>query len=139
MIHRCENPKCHAYPNYGGRGIAVCESWHIFENFKRDMGPRPDGMCIDRIDNDKGYGKDNCEWVTVLASNRNKGDTKLSMEKARIIRAASSEGATIREISDTYGFGYGNVYNVVIGKTWRETPHERQQAETNAWRKVEQV
>jgi hypothetical protein len=65
MIQRCENPKNPAYHNYGGRGISVCEEWHDFEAFFSDMGDRPKGYSIDRIENDKGYSKENCKWSTM--------------------------------------------------------------------------
>ena len=64
MIDRCENPNVKAYPNYGGRGIKVCDDWHDFKTFYREMGDRPEGMTLDRIDNDKGYYKWNCKWST---------------------------------------------------------------------------
>ena len=63
MIARCENPKNKSYKDYGARGITICERWrHSFINFLKDMGTRPNGMSIDRLDNDKGYDKDNCAW-----------------------------------------------------------------------------
>ncbi len=65
MIKRCTNPKCHAYPRYGGRGITVCERWIDFKNFYDDMGPRPDGLTLERRDNDRGYHLENCYWATV--------------------------------------------------------------------------
>jgi len=64
MIQRCTNPKNPMYRRYGGRGINVCESWRVFENFYRDMGPRPNGLEIDRICNDSGYEPSNCRWAT---------------------------------------------------------------------------
>lgn len=65
MIQRCTNPKHLHFSNYGGRGITVCERWlNSFENFLADMGPRPDGLTIERRNNYLGYFKSNCRWAT---------------------------------------------------------------------------
>jgi hypothetical protein len=64
MRERCNNPKCPAYPRYGGRGLTVDPRWDDFAAFLSDMGPREAGFVLHRIDNDSGYCKDNCEWVS---------------------------------------------------------------------------
>lgn len=76
MKRRCMNANATNFKDYGGRGITVCEKWMTFEGFFGDMGPS-NGMCLDRIDNDKGYCKDNCRWVTSTQNNRNRRDNVL--------------------------------------------------------------
>lgn len=62
MMLRCYYPKSIRYPQYGGRGIKVCERWHDYDNFCEDMGKRPEGLTLNRKDNDKDYCLENCEW-----------------------------------------------------------------------------
>lgn len=76
MIQRCQNPKERSYSRYGGAGITVCKRWQKFENFLADMGVKPDGLTIERIDSKKGYSPNNCKWATVMEQNRNRKNTR---------------------------------------------------------------
>ena len=71
MRNRCRNPRSGQYAYYGGRGIAVCDRWNVFENFLSDMGERPAGRSIDRIDVNGNYEPSNCRWATASEQRRN--------------------------------------------------------------------
>jgi hypothetical protein len=75
MIDRCDNIRNRYFYNYGGRGIKVCERWHKFENFYADMGD-PNGLTLERINNDKGYSPTNCKWATRKDQAKNRRTTK---------------------------------------------------------------
>lgn len=73
MRQRCKNPKNHAYKDYGGRGICVCEEWESFEAFREwaYQNGYKETLSIDRIDNDKGYNPSNCRWTTQVTQSNN--------------------------------------------------------------------
>ena len=88
MLARCNNPKSTSYPNYGAKGIKVCERWTDFRNFYADMGDIQEGKTIDRIDGTKGYEPSNCRWATHKEQSRNKTNSKLHSWEGRMITAA---------------------------------------------------
>ena len=97
MRLRCNNPNATGYERYGGVGITICPRWDGpdgFPNFLSDMGVRPDGFSLDRIDNQKGYSPENCRWADMATQKRNRknsvlithdGQTKSAAEWARLL------------------------------------------------------
>lgn len=95
MLERCNSERNIGYANYGGRGITVCEEWRKFEAFYQDMGDRPQGMTLDRIDPNGNYCKDNCRWLSKKMQNRNRRDNRLFEFQGK--------GRTIPEIAEMVG------------------------------------
>ena len=78
MKDRCNNPKNPSFAGYGGRGIHVCDRWlNSFENFLEDMGKKPDGLTLDRKDNNAGYSPENCIWSSRTAQARNRRSNRV--------------------------------------------------------------
>ena len=78
MVNRCSNPYNKGFANYGGRGIKVCRRWQKFENFLADMGEKPIGLTLGRINNERGYSPSNCRWETYSQQNKNRRSWKRS-------------------------------------------------------------
>ena len=109
MKTRCTNPNRPYFADYGGRGITVCERWRDdFAAFLADMGPKPSPRhSIDRIDNTKGYGPDNCRWATPADQARN---TRRNINITR-------DGVTLclRAWCERLGLNYARVQSRVYG------------------------
>lgn len=120
MKERCYNKTNKNYHAWGGRNVTVCERWRKnVANFISDMGDRPDGHSIDRINNDGNYEPINCRWADATTQARNRRSTKLTIEKAEEIRSFRQEGLTLAKISEIVGFGEKVIHDVVSNKTWR--------------------
>jgi hypothetical protein len=115
MVQRTTNPLNPAYPKYGGRGISLDPAWLLFETFLADMGERPEGMSLDRIDNDLGYCKDNCRWASRQTQNRNqrpRRDSRSALtydERHAEIVALAERGVPMSTIATTLRLGYNTV------------------------------
>lgn len=111
MLQRCNNPNSPRYYQYGGKGIVVCERWMKFENFLTDMGERPEGKTIDRINNDGNYEPSNCRWATPLEQQRNL--------KTNIQLKFNDETKTVPEIADIVGIK-ADTLRTRIKRHWSE-------------------
>lgn len=83
MKSRCRNPNATGYELYGGRGIAYAPHWHTFTGFLQDMGVRPEGRSLDRIDPDGNYTKENCRWATPVEQGADKSDSHMVTYQGR--------------------------------------------------------
>lgn len=103
MRSRCSNPRNAYYAYYGGRGIQVCERWQKFENFVTDMGAKPDGLTLDRIDNSRGYEPGNCRWVSRRIQQNNRRNNR--------ILTYMGKTATIAEWASALGMKFNTLHN----------------------------
>lgn len=120
MIQRCGNPRATDYDLYGGRGITVCEHWRTsYSSFLADMGERPDGMTLDRIDNDGNYEPGNCRWATATVQVRNSRATKLTTETVEWIRS-NRDVLTGKAMAAALGMSRAQISRVLNGTRWAE-------------------
>jgi predicted XRE-type DNA-binding protein len=120
MIRRCHSPSHHAFKDYGARGITVCDKWKNFEGFIEDMGFQPEGLSIERINNDLGYSKENCKWATVTEQARNRRATKLNEDKVVQIKILLETGVSQNKIASQFSVSRSNIGHIAQGTTWRQ-------------------
>lgn len=100
MMDRCTNRKNPNYKHYGGKGITVCQRWaESFKHFHDDMGNRPSGMSIDRIDPNGNYEPSNCRWATNREQRMNQARSTISIEQA----------AEVRRLRELHGWGQNTI------------------------------
>jgi hypothetical protein len=112
MLGRCTNSNDKDFARYGGRGITICENWLDFANFVKDMGLRPSKLySIDRVDNDKGYNKENCRWATLIEQAFNKSTTVKVM--------FNDQQLSLKEACRLSGISYHTARSrIKAGKPW---------------------
>ena len=142
MKARCFRVTNPAYPNYGGRGITMCERWaNSFEAFLEDMGRRPSSRrSLDRIENDKGYEPGNCRWATPRTQSNNRRlfiyGKKLTYNEAKTIKSGIANGAFIpegiyvktgdleRQLATKFGVSFYTIRDIRLERLWKEVEVE---------------
>lgn len=115
MRGRCLRPDDTNYRRYGGRGITICDRWReSFPNFLADMGERPAGLTLDRIDTNGNYEPSNCRWANAKTQARNSDNFKLTDEQVLIIRRILGFGVPAILLADLLGVARSHIANISI-------------------------
>jgi hypothetical protein len=125
MKQRCNKPTQPAYHRYGGRGITYDPAWEKFPAFFADMGECPEGLTLEREDNNLGYNKENCVWATRATQSQNREVCKLDAIKVEHIRAMYvaknpdvSDRYFARVLADVFKVHYGTIRNLIYNRKW---------------------
>lgn len=113
MIQRCRNPKNPNYARYGATGVTFDERWSIFPNFFEDMGERPIGTSLDRIDPSGNYTKLNCRWADAKVQSRNRRMRITTYEEAEMAREMYASGYKPKQISELLNITPGSVNGII--------------------------
>lgn len=124
MKARCDNPDNPRYAHYGGRGITYLSSWKYYRNFREDMGKRPEGTSLDRINVNGNYSVENCRWATPHEQGQNQTNTVLNPEFIKAIHYARAHSdltqrKLAKELGKIFGINEHTIRAVLIGNTWK--------------------
>lgn len=119
MIQRCTNQDRPSFKYYGARGIGVCETWLKFETFFEDMGDPPDGLTLERVDNNAGYSKTNCVWADNATQSRNSRNTKLDVPQVAQIKA-KLPNSTKASLAREFCVSESLIRAIAQGTVWSE-------------------
>ena len=120
MLARCRLPHRDTEQKYAMRGISVCERWFSFESFLSDMGKRPDGKTLERIDNDGGYEPENCRWASPTEQARNRRNARLNYNGALDIAKRMMAGESAKTLALEYGISESLPREIHKGRTWKD-------------------
>lgn len=114
MRARCRNPKHKKYHRYGGRGIKICERWDSFAAFREDMGERPPGATLDRVDNNGDYEPANCRWADQKQQQRNRANNRMLTIYGKTMSLAEWHEIVAHEIN------YHTILQRIIRLGWND-------------------
>lgn len=122
---RCYNPKCKTYKNYGGRGIKMLDEWikspkKFIEYIEKNLGDRPKGYTIDRINNMLGYFPNNLKWSSAKEQSRNKRNNKLNNKDVETIREKVKNGQSHRSIAKEFSICKTSVTSISNYTNWKD-------------------
>jgi hypothetical protein len=127
MWTRCTNPNRSTWKHYGGKGVTICKRWTKFENFLADMGPRPTGTSLDRIDSNKNYTPANCRWADTKTQNRNSAQVvwvTINGAKKRLVEWCELKGVSINTVRHRVKY-HGLTYVQALSTPVQSRPGEK--------------